>query len=163
MIRNTVVAVLTHAALAAALMWFPSTRSPVNVHVSLKPGRTQYRSESRFGFRHGCFYLGHAVFWSVPVSGRRSFDGEVAGFSLYYRRGPGNGWNTLGFRSWSAGAPIWALVVLLGSCPSVAIIRGPLRRYRRLPKGLCLKCGYNLTGLPEPRCPECGEAVLSAT
>ncbi len=28
------------------------------------------------------------------------------------------------------------------------------RRYR----GLCLKCGYSLHGLIEPRCPECGTA-----
>jgi hypothetical protein len=25
-----------------------------------------------------------------------------------------------------------------------------------LPTGTCVKCGYNLTGLTEPRCPECG-------
>ena len=30
------------------------------------------------------------------------------------------------------------------------------RRFRR---GLCPKCGYNLTGLTEPRCPECGNDV----
>ena len=33
----------------------------------------------------------------------------------------------------------------------------PLLRSRRKRKklGLCVKCGYDLTGLPEPRCPEC--------
>ena len=27
---------------------------------------------------------------------------------------------------------------------------------RRTPMGFCTECGYNLSGLPEPRCPECG-------
>jgi len=31
-----------------------------------------------------------------------------------------------------------------------------VRRYRRRRDGLCLECGYNLTGLPSDRCPECG-------
>ncbi len=29
------------------------------------------------------------------------------------------------------------------------------RRRKRKKLGLCLKCGYNLEGLTEPRCPEC--------
>jgi len=30
------------------------------------------------------------------------------------------------------------------------------RRYGHLRAGHCVRCGYNLKGLPEPRCPECG-------
>ncbi|MHC4094085.1 MAG: hypothetical protein ACYSVY_28055 [Planctomycetota bacterium] len=52
--------------------------------------------------------------------------------------------------------PLWLPFALFALYPAVAFIRGPLRRWRRSRKGLCVKCGYNLTGLPEPRCPECG-------
>jgi len=31
------------------------------------------------------------------------------------------------------------------------------RLKRRLTNGLCVNCGYDLRGLPLPRCPECGE------
>ena len=47
------------------------------------------------------------------------------------------------------------LALVLSSYPTIAFIRGPLRRYRRRKRGLCLKCGYDLRGLTEPRCPEC--------
>ena len=52
--------------------------------------------------------------------------------------------------------PYWALLPLFATYPAVVFIRGPLRRWRRRRRGLCLNCGYNLRGLPEPRCPECG-------
>ncbi|MCP4594422.1 MAG: hypothetical protein GY842_27135 [bacterium] len=54
--------------------------------------------------------------------------------------------------------PLWAPVALSAACPSYAFICGPLRRYRRRRKGLCLTCGYDLTGNESGRCPECGEA-----
>ena len=52
-----------------------------------------------------------------------------------------------------------ALFALFALYPALAFIRGPLRRWRRRKRGLCIHCGYNLTGLTEPRCPECGEAI----
>ena len=57
--------------------------------------------------------------------------------------------------------PSYALMVLFLSLlvyPSLAFIKGPYRRYRRREMGLCVTCGYNLTGLLEPRCPECATA-----
>jgi len=46
------------------------------------------------------------------------------------------------------------------------VFRAPLRRHLReelLKQNIpvCLKCGYDLRGQTEPRCPECGEAFNS--
>lgn len=54
--------------------------------------------------------------------------------------------------------PTW-IIFLIATYPTIAFIRGPLRRWRRWRrrrKGLCLKCGYNLTGNESGVCPECG-------
>jgi hypothetical protein len=55
--------------------------------------------------------------------------------------------------------PLWAPLLVFGTYPTISFIRGPLRRRRRRRRGLCVHCGYNLTGLPEPRCPECGRTA----
>ena len=54
--------------------------------------------------------------------------------------------------------PLWVPFVILAAYPTIALIRGLLRRRRRRKRGLCRSCGYDLTGLPEPKCPECGTA-----
>jgi len=61
-------------------------------------------------------------------------------------------------------ALLWFLlgVFLFLVYPTIAIIRGPYRRCIRRMKGLCIKCGYNLTGNTSGICPECGEKVVSA-
>ena len=55
--------------------------------------------------------------------------------------------------------PFWIAAVLLASYPAVSFIRGPLRRYRRRKRGLCRKCGYDLTGNVSGICPECAAEV----
>ena len=52
--------------------------------------------------------------------------------------------------------PFWALVVLFAAYPAVALVRGPLTHLARRRCGLCSRCGYNLTGTLEAKCPECG-------
>jgi hypothetical protein len=53
----------------------------------------------------------------------------------------------------------WFLFVVSSLYPLIAFIRGPLRRWRRRRKGLCVSCGYNLTGNVSEVCPECGTSL----
>ncbi len=55
--------------------------------------------------------------------------------------------------------PFWIFAAVLLPYPAVAFIRGPFRRYRRQRKGLCVKCGYDLTGNVSGTCPECAEKI----
>jgi hypothetical protein len=52
--------------------------------------------------------------------------------------------------------PTWIVAGALLAYPVLAVTRGPVRRYRRRRRGLCLKCGYDLTGNISGVCPECG-------
>ena len=54
--------------------------------------------------------------------------------------------------------PLWTPIIMFAAYPSIAFIRGPLRRWRRGRRGLCLKCGYNLEGNVSGVCSECGRA-----
>ena len=55
--------------------------------------------------------------------------------------------------------PLFWVGALLLVYPVVAFGRGLTRRALRRWRGLCLKCGYNLTGNVSGVCPECGEDV----
>jgi hypothetical protein len=56
-------------------------------------------------------------------------------------------------------APLWLLFAVSLCYPILAFVRGPVRRWRRRRRGLCVKCGYNLTGNVSGVCPECGTAL----
>ena len=56
-------------------------------------------------------------------------------------------------------SPLWLPLVLFATYPTIALIRGPVRRYRRRRRGLCIRCGYNLTGNISGVCPECGTEI----
>ena len=67
------------------------------------------------------------------------------------------------FRTWAIGVPFWALVFLptLLLAASAMISGRTFRRHRRLSRGLCLTCGYNLTGNTSGVCPECGTPMAA--
>ena len=52
--------------------------------------------------------------------------------------------------------PMWLPTTLLLALPVLVVLTGPLRERRRQRRNHCQLCGYNLHGLQEPRCPECG-------
>ncbi len=57
--------------------------------------------------------------------------------------------------------PHGLVIGLLLAYPAVAFVRGPVRRWRRRRRGLCVACGYNLTGNVSGVCPECGRGIPS--
>ncbi len=59
----------------------------------------------------------------------------------------------------SIAAPFLLPSLLLSAYPTIAFYRGPLRRYRRRRRGLCLTCEYDLTGNESGVCPECATEV----
>ena len=72
------------------------------------------------------------------------------------------GWSTHGHQTqiWLA-IPDWA-IMLANGLALTPMLRRRLRQRHRRRHGLCLRCGYNLTGNVSGICPECGTSIQSA-
>jgi hypothetical protein len=58
-------------------------------------------------------------------------------------------------------APLWMLIALTASLPSIRLLLSTaVRRRRRSKAGCCINCGYDLRASIE-RCPECGRLIPS--
>jgi|GEM_PF-3366832 len=62
----------------------------------------------------------------------------------------------------SVSIPLLALMLMCLSYPTIAFIRGPLRRRRRMRRGRCIRCGYDLKRNASGTCPDCGTRVNDA-
>jgi hypothetical protein len=58
-----------------------------------------------------------------------------------------------GLRIWAA-MPFGAVALIFSILPALAVLSWQRRR-RRIPQGICPRCGYDLRATPD-RCPECG-------
>ena len=156
LIRITLIALL----IATCLLWFVSFWS---VRWGNALGTYSIDLDS------GNYCLVHCI----PTMRYDGFDGFHGPMGHLY---PGFGFSAFSYQSkwW----PLWRwdedsqyititgtfwLPFLLFACPVFFLERSRARFKRRIRKGLCLKCSYNLKGLINSTCPECGaESVPSS-
>ena len=103
------------------------------------------------------FYYMQADFSdSDSIAGRWS----IEGFS--FKMGSPVPWITFGPSVfWSVNMPLWIPTILFGSLFTYWYALPLHRCYKRKKLGLCVECGYDLTGLTELRCPECNTSFES--
>lgn len=57
---------------------------------------------------------------------------------------------------WKLSVNLWPLVALFAAYPIAAVTKDSVTYIRRRRRGLCLRCGYDLTGNVTGTCSECG-------
>jgi len=126
------------------------------------------------GFNHGvAFFRWGASVQTPPAAPPERFHRAVVwlGFKWCwqqdfdagtYRMSDGTLYTVGYHRATCVNAPFWVVVALLAIYPLTRLLQVPYRRLRRRRAGLCIKCGYNLTGNVSGRCPECGAGVAAA-
>ena len=116
---------------------------------------------------------GHESVPATPINPRSGSLWGQLGFVAQHHRGispsskppPGERVRFSGIvEEWEYQAPLWPLALLCALLPATRTARYVARRtrLRRITRGLCPRCGYDLRATPG-RCPECGaEATTPA-
>ncbi len=122
-------------------------------------GELQPRSEGLPDFRtHRVILFNRAIFFvyrTGPLSAERPTTwrfGGVGQASLLYTQSDRKQCHFVYARC-------WGLALVFAVYPTLAFIRGPLRRYRRRRRGLCPACAYDLRGNESGVCPECATEI----
>jgi len=148
MIRKSIIVFLIAATMACAALWPMSYKDPNPCYLF----HYTDSAEILFLCHRGTLRISHWRESTVSASSKsveKSFLGF--GFKVSIRDTP----QGRSSRMHRFILPMWFTSLLLVAYPIVALVR-EIRRRRRRRRGFCRKCGYNLTGLSEPRCPECG-------
>ena len=164
MIRKAIIVVLTLLAMTTVAVWGTSYWKSLTVERSLTSellvgvhadaGQvggwlldSESDSRSRF-FRQGCINVLQS---QMNAGAAKVFEKGLLRENSFRR--------TLltGVRVSTLACPLWMPAVAFTVYPTIALIRGPVRRSRRRRKGLCPDCAYDLTGNESGVCPECGQ------
>ena len=149
MIRKAIIAVLTMAATAAVAVWVDSYCERERQSKSLlNPGPGYETPDVDFQNKP----MGRAFLYEFVRKRYVKLTTHAGRARIIYAHFPDSPDFTV---IASPSVPIPFVVAVFAAYPTIAFIRGPLRRWRRRRKGLCVECGYDLRGSME-RCPECG-------
>ena len=140
---GTLLSLLIAAAFVASGWWMVSVQVPTRYGPGLGVIRGSFYASL------GTLLPGHALWFADPVRRRMLPNGRSVPTGPHWQS-----WN-----SWAEGG-IWINVPLYAVFAVVAIPTLLVWRFvPKFPRGHCRRCGYNLTGLTEARCPECGESL----
>lgn len=179
MIRKGIIVVLTVAAVGTAIPWaasywrhvssgsWPGMEAGHSVSMTFKPGIvicTYFRREHKPLAPDQVDFLsnGHVLNLGGPhnFSSWGYYRGfEYVAYDIDHHDLEMSPPSMVHTRIVSVRYPSWLMFAVFATYPAITFIRGPLRRYRRRRRGLCLKCGYDLTGNVTGVCPECGTKV----
>lgn len=176
MIRKSIIVVLTLAAVGTGVLWVDSYRWRPSVRGSQDPpsipGYTGWQksfrlnndASARIATFSGNFLIAHADVFTPPSF--RYEDRTVTVKSEVFVRHLGSFTRNVTAKGHSVSVftlRLWLPFVALLAYPTVSVIRGPMRRWRRGQKGLCANCGYDLTDNVSCVCPGCGTELDEAS
>lgn len=164
-LRLTLLICLTVVCLQSLVLGFVSLRTYVRVVDSNSPPSSHFGSHSisfsKGNVRYGYYFWGSNDYAEKHCHFYKLGPYEIRLFHIVTLAATPPRPNVDEILTVSLQCPFWNLTILTAVVPVLLLIRGPLRRWRRQSRGLCTQCGYDLTGLPEPRCPECGKQSMT--